>query len=73
MGVQRGASIGEYQYSKKIDDGPIDISSSKKKSSCEHTHESYYLIYLLLIFTGAWKELQEEDKLPYLKVGFMIK
>jgi hypothetical protein len=31
LGVQKGASIGEYQYSKKIDDGPIDISPSKKK------------------------------------------
>jgi hypothetical protein len=32
-----------------------------------------YLICLLLIFTSEWKELEEEDKLPYPKVGFMIK
>jgi hypothetical protein len=29
LGVQRGASIGEYKYSKEIDDGPINISPSK--------------------------------------------
>jgi hypothetical protein len=40
-----------------------------KKNSCEHTHESHWLIYLLLIFTSVWKE----DKLSYPKVGFVIK
>jgi hypothetical protein len=35
--VQRG-ELGDAQCSKKIDDGPINMTLSKKKG-CEHTHE----------------------------------
>jgi len=63
--------LGSTQYCKKIDDGPINIALSTKKKTVVTTPMN--LIYLLLIFTSVWKELQEEDKLPYPKVGFMNK
>jgi hypothetical protein len=65
--------LGSTNIPKKLMMGQLIFLLQKRKNSCEHTHESYYLIYLLLIFTIAWKELQEEDKLPYPKVGFVIK
>ncbi len=55
---------------KKLTIGQLILLLQKKNTVVS---TPMYLIYLLLIFTSVWKELQEEDKLPYPKVGFVNK